>query len=131
MPGTSAKLNYSDIFTVYELLHALMLPSGNDAAVALAEWGGKTIRKYCSIAYKYIESRTVDVKSINFLYYYSIEKKTYQKLFIYHMNKATTILNLKNTRFANPHGLMNDKAYSTADDVTRLTAIAMSNEIFC
>lgn len=50
MHGTSAKLNYSDIFSVYELLHALMLPSGNDAAIALAEWGGKTIRKYCCIA---------------------------------------------------------------------------------
>ena len=24
-----------------------MLPSGNDAAQALAEWGGKTIRKNC------------------------------------------------------------------------------------
>lgn len=36
MPGTSANLQYSDILTIYELLHALMLPSGNDAAVALA-----------------------------------------------------------------------------------------------
>lgn len=69
----------------------------------------------------------MDVKNINFLYYYSVEKKTYQKLFIYHMNKATNILNMKNTRFANAHGLMNDRAYSTADDITRLTAIAMSN----
>lgn len=46
------------------------------------------------------------------------------------MNKATSILNLKDTRFANAHGLMNDRAYSTADDITRLTAIAMSNETF-
>ena len=36
MVGTTAGLTYSDILTVYELLHALMLPSGNDAAVALA-----------------------------------------------------------------------------------------------
>ena len=50
MGGTSAELNYSDILTIYELLHGLMLPSGNDAAVALAEWGGKTIRKYCNLA---------------------------------------------------------------------------------
>ena len=25
-----------------------MLPSGNDAAIALGEWGGKQIRKYSS-----------------------------------------------------------------------------------
>ncbi len=35
MPGTSAKLSYSDVLTIYDMLHALMLPSGNDAAIAL------------------------------------------------------------------------------------------------
>jgi D-alanyl-D-alanine carboxypeptidase len=35
MGGTSAKLAYSDVLTVYEMMHALMLPSGNDAAIAL------------------------------------------------------------------------------------------------
>lgn len=49
MPGTSAQLGYSDTLTVYEALHGLMLPSGNDAATALGHWGGKMIRKYCSI----------------------------------------------------------------------------------
>jgi D-alanyl-D-alanine carboxypeptidase len=48
MPGTSARLSYSDTCTVYELLHGLMLPSGNDAAISLGEWGGKSIRKYSS-----------------------------------------------------------------------------------
>ena len=46
MQGTSARLTYSDTCSIYELLHGLMLPSGNDAAVALGEWGGKTIRRY-------------------------------------------------------------------------------------
>ena len=35
MQGTSARLFYSDVCTVYDLLHGLMLPSGNDAAIAL------------------------------------------------------------------------------------------------
>lgn len=48
MPGTSAKLNYSDTCTIYQLMHGLMLPSGNDAAISLGEWGGKYIRKYSS-----------------------------------------------------------------------------------
>lgn len=49
MPGTSAKLAYSDVLTVYDLLHGLMLPSGNDAAIALGEWGGKQIKKYSGL----------------------------------------------------------------------------------
>ena len=47
------------------------------------------------------------------------------------MNKAATTLNLKNTFFANTHGLMNEKAHSTASDICKLTCIAMKNPIFC
>jgi len=32
-----------DVLTVEELLYGLMLPSGNDAAMALASWGGQLI----------------------------------------------------------------------------------------
>lgn len=46
------------------------------------------------------------------------------------MNKASIALNLKNTRFANAHGLMNEKAYSTSNDVAFLTIIAMKNATF-
>lgn len=35
--GTSAELEKGDILSLNDLLYALMLPSGNDAAVALAE----------------------------------------------------------------------------------------------
>jgi D-alanyl-D-alanine carboxypeptidase len=38
--GTSAELYEGDRYTVRQLLYALMLPSGNDAAAALARWGG-------------------------------------------------------------------------------------------
>jgi D-alanyl-D-alanine carboxypeptidase len=31
--GTSAELKIGDTFTIWELFHGLMLPSGNDAAV--------------------------------------------------------------------------------------------------
>lgn len=41
--GTSASLEAKDVFTVWELLHGLMLPSGNDAAIALAEYFGELI----------------------------------------------------------------------------------------
>jgi D-alanyl-D-alanine carboxypeptidase (penicillin-binding protein 5/6) len=39
--GTSAELVEGDSLSVWDLLHGLMLPSGNDAALALAEYFGK------------------------------------------------------------------------------------------
>ena len=41
--GTTAELLHGDIFTVEQLLYGLLLPSGNDAALVLADWGGKKI----------------------------------------------------------------------------------------
>lgn len=35
--GTNACLDFEDEFTIEELLYALMLPSGNDAAIAIAD----------------------------------------------------------------------------------------------
>lgn len=46
MPGTSAELQAGDIISLKDLLYALMLPSGNDASVAIAETVGKIIQKY-------------------------------------------------------------------------------------
>ena len=43
MSGTSAQLLQGDKYTVKELLYGLMLPSGNDAAIALAKWGGNVL----------------------------------------------------------------------------------------
>ena len=39
--GTSAKLRTGDVLSVWDLLHGLMLPSGNDAAITLAEHFGQ------------------------------------------------------------------------------------------
>lgn len=39
--GTTANLEDGHILSVWDLLHALMLPSGNDAAIALAEHFGE------------------------------------------------------------------------------------------
>ena len=44
MGGTSAEIVTGEIYTIEQLLYGLMLPSGNDAAVALAIWGGNKLR---------------------------------------------------------------------------------------
>ena len=46
MQGTSAQLQVGDCLSIEQLLYGLMLPSGNDASVAIAEVIGKIIQKY-------------------------------------------------------------------------------------
>ena len=41
IPGTTANLKIGDVLTVEDLIYGMMLPSGNDAAYALAEFFGK------------------------------------------------------------------------------------------
>ena len=43
--GTSASLVEGQIYTVEQLLYGMMLPSGNDASLALAIWGGRVLAK--------------------------------------------------------------------------------------
>jgi D-alanyl-D-alanine carboxypeptidase len=46
IPGTSAQLQNGDILTLYDLLYGLMLPSGNDASVMIADTVGKLIQRH-------------------------------------------------------------------------------------
>ncbi len=93
--GTSLYLRKDEEKTMRELLYGLMLPSGNDAAVAIA----------CRIAG-------------------SPEK------FVELMNEEVENLGLKNTNFANPHGLDEKNHYTSAYDLAIITAEAMKNETF-
>lgn len=43
--GTSAELLEGDTLQIWQILHGLMLPSGNDAAHALAEFFGGILKK--------------------------------------------------------------------------------------
>jgi D-alanyl-D-alanine carboxypeptidase len=45
MSGTSAEIFVGDSYTIEQLFYGLMLPSGNDAATALAKWGGKILEE--------------------------------------------------------------------------------------
>ena len=41
--GTSAELKNGEVYTIEQLLYGLMLPSGNDASLALASFCGKLL----------------------------------------------------------------------------------------
>ena len=93
--GSRLKINTGDKITVNDLLYGLMLKSGNDAAVALAEYSGGSIEGFANM-----------------------------------MNKKAKELGLKNTNFVTPHGLDNDKHFTTAYELAILTDYALSNEKF-
>lgn len=77
---------------VQDLLYGLIVQSGNDAAVALAEAVAGT------------ESAFADL-----------------------MNREALHMGLKNTRFANPHGLPHPNNFSTARDLSTLAALLITD----
>ncbi|WAA13805.1 D-alanyl-D-alanine carboxypeptidase [Fervidibacillus halotolerans] len=94
--GSSIFLQPLEKIKLEDLVYGLMLRSGNDAAVAIAEHVGGSLEG-----------------------------------FVFLMNEKAEQIGMKNTHFANPHGLDDHKDhYSTAYDMAQLTKYAMKNEKF-
>ncbi len=104
---SSADLREGDVLTRDEALKALMIPSGNDAAMALATFTGSKIDPASSDPYQ---------------------------VFIDAMNAKAQELGMDHSVFANPHGLDFDgwegDFHSTARDVATMFAHAMEDETF-
>ncbi|MGP4084121.1 D-alanyl-D-alanine carboxypeptidase family protein [Streptomyces sp. KR55] len=99
--ASNAKLIVGDKVTVRQLLYGLMLPSGCDAAYALADKFGTG------------STRAARVKS-----------------FIGKMNTTAKNLGLTNTHFDSFDGIGNGANYSTPRDLTKLASSAMKNSTF-
>lgn len=110
--GTSAHLEANDVLTIWDLLHGLMLPSGNDAALTLAENFG---------TYIYLKSEKYKAKVKQDPSYADKKVREPVKYFLCMMNKMASELGLKFTYYANSHGLVNSDSYSTAADQAKLT----------
>lgn len=93
--GSSLKLKTNDEVSVENLLYGLMLVSGNDAAVALAEHVGGSIEEFARL-----------------------------------MNEKALSLGLNNTHFVTPHGLDEEKHYTTAYELSVLADYALNNKKF-
>ena len=119
MCGTTAKLREGDTLTLWDALHALMLPSGNDAAVAIAESIGKKLMDEAFASQKNDEGTPKCKPSKNPIWY-----------FVSQMNAKAKELGMNNTRFANPHGLNEKDNISTALDMAILSAFAMKKMSF-
>jgi beta-lactamase class A len=98
-PGSSCKLRAGEKLPVRELLYGLLVPSGNDAAIALAEHFGSQFepppRK---------KGETDPVAR-----------------FVAEMNRAAAALKLAESRYLNPNGLPEKGHASSARDLARLT----------
>ncbi|KAL4430249.1 hypothetical protein ABPG74_014808 [Tetrahymena malaccensis] len=115
MNGTSARLLEGDRLSLWDLMHGMMLPSGNDAATALAENLG---------VFLYYQSEEYKLQYQQNPQQFQNEKfrvKNSQGYFINQMNKYAHNLQLNNTHFANPTGLVNNFNRSTAADLAKLS----------
>ena len=109
--GTRAELIEGDSLCIWDLLHGLMLPSGNDAAICLAEHFGALIYKREHPSEQYIP-------------------KYCSRCFISEMNYNAQTLGMNLTRYNNPHGLSNYLNKSTVLNIGRLFGEAIKNKIF-
>lgn len=96
----------------------MMLPSGNDAAFALAEHFGKLLedRKKEELKKK-AKKKEEDENPI----------LTQFEYFIKEMNNFASHLKMRNTVFNNPHGLSDKKNKSTSNDIAELCFYVMKN----
>ncbi|CAM6002177.1 unnamed protein product [Sphagnum balticum] len=124
MEGTSAGLKCGDELSIVDMLHGMLLPSGNDAATALANHFGKFLScMYSSQQYQPLASRFDALKE----YYDEHYKNDSVKLFMFVMNRMAKEIGIKDTHFENPTGLQHKKSYSTAYDMAVLSSAFASH----
>lgn len=101
--GSTANVKTGEKLTVRDLLYGLLLPSGNDASVVIAEHFGSRFAP-----------ATTDGDAAENLSAYD--------LFIAEMNRTARELGMKNTQYRNSHGLSHKEHVTTVEDMFRLAA---------
>ena len=98
--GSSSRVQAGERLPVRELLYGLMLPSGNDASVALGEHFGKRFRPAADDS----AERAADPLW----------------RFVAEMNRTAARLGMAGTHYENTHGLTAEAHLSTASDLLKL-----------
>lgn len=104
--GSTAGIREGESLSVRELLYGLLLPSGNDASIALAEHFGNRFRGP--------DERTTD----------PLDR------FVVEMNRCAHELGMSQTTYTNPHGLSDDAHLSSAADLAVLAREALKQPEF-
>ena len=100
-----ADLKEGDKLTMEQLIAAMLLPSGNDAAQVAAVAAGRAIAEDESISY----TEAVEV-------------------FVAEMNRQAQALGMTNSHFANPDGFHHDDHYTTMNDLVKLCETVLTNQ---
>lgn len=102
--SSKADLKKGDTCTWRQLLYGVLLPSGNDAALAIA----KNIGRMASGNRKLSTDKAIDK-------------------FVSLMNRKATQLQLEDSHFVNPHGLHDANHYTTAADLEKISKETLKN----
>lgn len=122
--GTSAGLIAYDKLKVADLFYGLLLPSGNDAAICLAEGCGELIINGWGKG-KYFKNKIR--KSLGFGLIKQISDMNPIEVFIKYMNRLSHKFGLLKSSFTNPNGLADRGNKSTAADVGNFAHLAKKN----
>ena len=117
--GSTAQLRRGDQVPVRELLYGLLLPSGNDAAVALAEHVGARLVVW--------DAARTDTNPTAL----KVERRQAYDRFIRAMNEQAAVLKMKESHFTNPHGLTDPKHVMSARDLLKLAHRVREFELLC
>lgn len=106
-PGSSrAYIGSRCRLTVEMLIEAMLIPSGNDAAYVVAAAAGRALLK--------------DEKA---------DAGSAVAAFLAEMNRLAQELGFENTHFANPDGYHAEDHYSCPNDIARMGALALENDV--
>ncbi|MDZ4689609.1 MAG: peptidoglycan-binding protein, partial [Planctomycetaceae bacterium] len=106
-PGSTSEIRAGEKLPLKELMYGLMLPSGNDASVAIAELLG---------------SRFAPPDGKN-------EAPPLER-FVAEMNRTAQALGMSQTKYVNPHGLTHSEHKSTVNDQFKLACAALKLPLF-
>jgi D-alanyl-D-alanine carboxypeptidase (penicillin-binding protein 5/6) len=95
--SSKADIRKGDVLTWRQLLYALLLPSGNDAAMTIATNIGRMDAKNSKLSTDKAIARFVAL-----------------------MNEESKTLKLEDSHFVNPHGYHDDNHYTTAADLVKI-----------
>lgn len=104
-PGSTANVQSGEQLTVRDLLYGLLLPSGNDASVAIAEFFGPRFE----LPADQPEATDPVVR------------------FVAEMNRSAKQLGMTQTSFKNPHGLSSTGHHTTVNDLFRLASAVVQD----
>ena len=106
LDSSVANLKEGDSLTVEQLIAAMMLPSGNDAAQVAAVAAGRKVAGDESLP-------AVDAVQV----------------FVKEMNKEAKALGMQNSHFANPDGFHHEDHYTTMADLITLCEKVLADEV--